>query len=80
METGSFRQLAVGELVLLAIFCEGLNKLHTNEIVHQSKDSMVANINWSKRMASILILKDVCCSKYTLHGVDYYYVCGKVAV
>ena len=50
VETQSFRRLAVGELVLRAIFGEGFNKLHKNEIVHQSNNSMVAYISSSKRM------------------------------
>ena len=80
VETQSFRRLAVGELLLRAIFGEGFNKLHTNEIVHESKNSMVAHISSSKRMASIFRVKDVCCSTYTLHGVEHYCACGKVAV
>ena len=41
---------------------------------------MVAHIISIKRMTSIFRVKDVCFSKYTLHGVEYYYACGKVAV
>ena len=26
------------------------------------------------------MVKDVCCSKYTLHGAEYYSACGKVAL
>ena len=26
------------------------------------------------------MVKDVCCSKYTLYGSEYYSACGKVAV
>jgi hypothetical protein len=80
VETHSFRRLAVGELVLRAIFGEGWNKLHKNEIVHESTNSMVAHISSSKRMESIFRVKDVCCSTYTLHGVEHYCACGKVAV
>ena len=72
--------MAVGELVLGVIFGEGFNKLHTNEIVHESNNSMVAHIRSSKRMASIFRVKDVCCSTYTLRGAEYYCACGKVAV
>ena len=80
VETQSFRMLAVGELVLCAIFGKGWNKLHKNEIVHESTNSMVAHISSSKRMACIFRVKDVCFLKYTLHGAEYYYACGKVAV
>ena len=80
METQSFRWLAVGELVMCAIFGDGFNKLHTNEIVHTSNNSMVAHISSTKIMSSIFMVKDVCCSKITLHGVEYYSACGKVAV
>ena len=31
-------------------------------------------------MAYIFMVRDVCCSKYKLHGSEYYSVCGKVAV
>ena len=80
METHSFWRLAVGELALHAIFGEGSKKLHTNEIVHQSNNSMVAHISSSKRMASIFMVKDVCFSRYTLHSLEYHSECGKVYV
>ena len=41
---------------------------------------MVAHISSSKRMESIFMVNDVCCSEYTLHGAEYYSECGKVAV
>ena len=41
---------------------------------------MVAHISSIKMMASIFMVKDVCCSKYKLHGAEYYYACVKVAV
>ena len=80
VETQYFCKLAVGELALHAFFGEGYNKIHTNEIVHQSKNSMVAHITSSKMIASIFRVKYVCWSKYTLHGAEYYCVCGKVSV
>jgi hypothetical protein len=67
-------------LVLCAIFGEGFNKLNTNEIVHESKKAMVAHISSSTRMESLFRVMDVCCSTYTLHGVEHYCACGKVAV
>ena len=70
VETQSFCRLDVRELVLRAIFVEGCKKLRTTEIVHQSNNSMVAQISSSKRMESIFMVKDVCCSKYTLHGAE----------
>ena len=41
---------------------------------------MVAHSSSSKRMASIFMVKDVCCSQYKLHGVEYYSSCDKIAV
>ena len=60
VETQSFCWLAVGELVLCAIFGDGSNKLHTNEIVYTSNNSMVAHISSTKMMSSIFMVKDVC--------------------
>lgn len=71
--------MAVGELLVCAIFGEGWNKLHKNEIVPEPKNSMVAYISSIKRIVFIFMVKYVCCSKYKLHGAEYYYACGKVA-
>ena len=41
---------------------------------------MVAHISSSKRMEYLFRVKDVCCSTFTLHGVEHYRACGKVVL